>query len=51
MVCLHVYTRKQIRNGLYLEGDRVLWDSIEDWERFWPRLEAALIMGLECRSR
>jgi hypothetical protein len=26
-------------------------DSIDDWEKFWGPLEAALIKGLECRSR
>lgn len=51
MVCLHIYTGKQIRNGLYLEGDNLYWDSLEDWEKFRPPLEAALIKGMECPSR
>ena len=46
MVCLHIYTGKQIRQGLYLEGDQLFWDSSEDWEKFWGPLEAALIKGL-----
>jgi len=50
MVCLHIYTRKQIRRGLYLEDEELKWDGIEDWEKFWPPLEAALIKGMECQS-
>jgi len=48
MVCLHVYTGKQIRHGLYFEGDKLFWDSSEDWEKFWGPLEAALVKGMEC---
>lgn len=51
MVCLHVYLQKQTRKGLYPEGDEIKWDSLEDWEKFWGPLEAALIKGMECRSR
>jgi hypothetical protein len=47
MVCLHVYTKKQIRMGLYLEDGEPKWDWIEDWERFWIPLKAALIRELE----
>ena len=50
IVCLHIYTGKQTKRGLYLEGDQLLWDTIEDWEKFWGPLEAALINGLESRS-
>jgi hypothetical protein len=50
MVCLHIYTGNKIRRGLYLEGDRLLGDFVEDWEKFWGPLEAALIKGLECWS-
>jgi hypothetical protein len=49
-VCLHVFTGKQSRNGLYLEGDKLDCDSLEDWVKFWTPLEAALIMGLEYKS-
>ncbi len=49
MVCLHIYTGKQIRMGLYLEEEELKWDGIEDWEKFWGPLEAALIKGMECR--
>lgn len=48
MVCLHVYTRKPIRRGLYPEGDKLFWDSLEDWEKFWRPLIAALVNGMEC---
>jgi hypothetical protein len=50
MVCLHIHTRKQVRRGIYLEDEELKWDGIEDWERFWRPLEAALIKGMECRS-
>jgi hypothetical protein len=50
MVCLHVYTKKQIRRGLYFEDAELKWDGIEDWEKFWTPLEAVLIKGMECRS-
>jgi len=50
MVCLHIYTGKQIRQGLYFEGDQLFWDSSEDWEKFWGPLKAALIKGMERRS-
>ena len=43
MVCLHVYTGKQIRQGLYFEQGKLYWDSSEDWEKFWGPLKAALI--------
>jgi len=49
MVCLHVYTGKQTRNGLYLEGDQLFWDSSEDWEKFWGPLEAALIKAWKAK--
>jgi hypothetical protein len=51
MVGLHVYLQKQTRKGLYLEGNKLFWDSLEDWEKFWVPLEAALIKGMECRSQ
>jgi len=51
MVCLHIYTGKQIRQGLYFEGDQLFWDSSEDWEKFWGPLEAALVKGTECRRQ
>jgi hypothetical protein len=51
MVCLHSYAGKQIRRGLYLEDEMLKWNGIEDWEKFWPPLEAAPIKGMECRSR
>ena len=43
MVCLHVYTGTSTRRGLYLEGDNLLGDFVEDWEKFWGPLEAALM--------
>jgi len=43
MVCLHIYTGKAIRRWLYLEGDELLGDFVEDWEKFWGPLEAALL--------
>ena len=51
MVCLHIYMRKQIREGLYCNGDELCADFVEDWERFWRPLEAALIKGMECQSQ
>jgi len=50
MVCLHIYTGKQIRQGLYFEGGQLFWDSSADWEKFWGPLETALIKGLECQG-
>jgi hypothetical protein len=50
MVCLHIYTGMQTRKGLYLEGDKLYCDSLEDWEKFWWPLEAALINGMERES-
>ncbi len=40
----------QIRRGLYLEDEELKWDGIEDWEKFWGPLEAALTKEMECRS-
>jgi len=34
MVCLHLYTKKQIRHGRYFEDNTVLCDTIEDWQNF-----------------
>jgi hypothetical protein len=45
---LHIYTGKQIRHGIYLEGGKLKYDGIEDWEKFWGPPEAALIKGMEC---
>ena len=46
--CLHVYTRHEVRQSLYLEEDgQVLHDSIGDWESFWNPLEALLIREYE----
>jgi hypothetical protein len=46
--CLHVYTRRQVRQTLHLEEDgQVLQDSIGDWESFWSPLEALLIREYE----
>src|ERR1700680_2836061 len=42
IVCLHIYMRKPIREGLYFEGDELSGDFVEDWEKFWRPLEAAL---------
>jgi hypothetical protein len=50
MVCLHVYTKKQIRRGLYFEDEELKWDGIGDWQKIWGPLESVLIKGLECRS-
>jgi hypothetical protein len=49
MVGWHIYTRKQIRRGLYFEMGKLLWHTIEDWEKFCGPLEAALIEGMEHR--
>ena len=49
MVCLHVYTGKQTRHGIYLYEGELRQDSIKDWEKFWRPLEAALINGMGCR--
>ena len=51
MVCLHTYAGRQIRRGLYLEDEKLKLDGMEDWEKFWRPLEAALNKELECRSR
>jgi hypothetical protein len=51
MVCLHISTGKQIRHGMYLEDGETKGDGIEDWQKFWGPLEAALIKGMECQSR
>jgi hypothetical protein len=51
MVCLHIYTRNPIRRGLYPEGNQLFGDSLDDWEKFWGPLEAALVKGMECQSR
>jgi hypothetical protein len=50
MVCMHVFTGKQTRRGLYFEGDKLLWGTVEEWKMFWGPLEATLIKWLECRS-
>jgi hypothetical protein len=51
MVCLHIYTGKQVRRGLYFEDEELKRDGIEDWEKFRTPLESALIRGMECQSR
>ena len=51
LVCLHIYMRKPIREGLYFEGDELSGDFVEDWEKFWRPLEAALNKELECQKR
>jgi hypothetical protein len=51
IVCLHIYMRKPIRGGLYFEGDELSGDFVEDWEKFWRPLEAALNKELECQNR
>jgi hypothetical protein len=51
LVCLHIYVRKPIKEGLYFEGDELSKDFVEDWEKFWRPLEAALNKELECRRR
>lgn len=46
--CLHVYTRREVRQSLNLEEDgQVLHDSVGDWESFWEPLEALLIREFE----
>jgi hypothetical protein len=46
--CLHVYTRREVRNSLHLQQDgQVLQDSASDWDTFWPPLEALLIPEYE----
>ena len=50
LVCLHIYTGKQCRSGLYLEGNKLFRDSSEDWEKFWGPLETALIKGMDRES-
>lgn len=47
IVCLHIYTSKRIRDGLYFEDGVLGGDIVRDWERFWKPLEAALIKGKE----
>jgi hypothetical protein len=44
---LHIYTKKPIREGLYLEDGELVRDFIEDWERFWSPLKAALCKELK----
>ena len=51
IVCLHIYMRKPIREGLYFEEDELSGDFVEDWEKFWRPLEAALNKELECQKR
>ena len=51
MVCLHVIVGRRSRDGVYPEGGELWKDGVADWERFWPRLEAALIRRLESMSR
>jgi hypothetical protein len=48
---MHVYTKRQTRHGIYPEDEELTWDGIEDWQKFWRPLEAALNKELECRSR
>lgn len=42
LVCLHSALVEGIQMGLYFEGDQLLWDPLEDYERFWPPLRKAL---------
>jgi hypothetical protein len=51
MVCLHVLVGRRTRGGSYPEGGERWKDGITDWERFWPRLEAALTRRLVSESR
>lgn len=45
---LHVYLHSQIVRGLYLVGEELKWDGVEDWQKFWAPLDALLYkkMGL-----
>ena len=36
MVCLHIYTRRQTRDEIYLEDGELVGDFVEDWGKFWP---------------
>jgi len=51
MVCLHVIVGRRTSDGVYPEGGQLWKDGVADWERFWPRLEAALIRAGESKSR
>jgi hypothetical protein len=51
LVCLHIHMRKPIRKGLYFEEDELSRDFVEDLEKFWRPLEAALNKELECQKR
>jgi hypothetical protein len=41
-VCIHPGLAVPVQMGLYLEGDRLLWDPLEDFDRFWPPIRKVL---------
>jgi hypothetical protein len=41
-VCLHPSLAIPVQEGLYLDGDRLLGDPLEDFFSFWPPLREAL---------
>jgi len=41
-VCLHPGLAQTVQPGLYFEGERLLYDCIEDFERFWPPIREIL---------
>jgi hypothetical protein len=42
MVCLHWGARIEGKQGLYVDGSRIVNDDINDWEKFWPAFKAGL---------
>lgn len=42
LICLHPTTAISLRDGLYMEGDKIMLDAMEDWLAFWPPISEAL---------
>jgi len=42
LVCCHAALIEPIQVGLYFEDDRLLYDPLEDFDRFWPPIKQAL---------
>jgi hypothetical protein len=42
LVCLHPSLMDVLARGLYFEGDKLMWDCMEDFGRFWEPLRKVL---------
>jgi hypothetical protein len=44
LACIHASLAEPVLSGLYFDGERVKYDLLEDWGRFWPPIIRALLV-------